>query len=355
MKARFLVGISLLVLAAGVIAAYFILTPPPVTTVYGYIGGSKANLMEDPDVKKILHDKFQLDVEYVTLGGLEQVCNVQPIPGAALPGGYDFLWPGTDLSIEEYKSCHGGIAKYASLLLSPVIIYSWESITEPLAKSAFIEKISNGYYTANMEKLGPVLIDAKTPWPEGIQTKGKMEVRTSDPKKSNGGQVFGALLAKLLQQQRNVTFKDSLPEVKEYFDSLGFMEPSTKELFDKCLVKGPGSCPLFWAYESFLPDFVNDNKFTCDNIKALKAIYPDPTIWATHPFIAETANGAKLLAALQDGEIQTIAAERHGFRSILGKMANIDCLQTAQAVNGMPLPTKPEMDALDACLKNPKC
>lgn len=354
MKARFLVGIALLLLAGLAIAIYWYLNQP-ITKVYGYIGGSKANLMEDQEVKDILRNKHHLEVVYQTLGGLEQVCGVDPIKGAALPGGYDFLWPGTDLSVDEYKSCHGGKADYASLLKSPVIIYSWESITEPLEKAAYIEKNSNGYYTANMEKLAPVLIDAKTPWPDGIQTKGKMEVRTSDPKKSNGGQVFGALLAKLLQKQNNVAFKETLPGVKNYFDSLGYMESSTKTLFDNCLVKGAGSCSLFWAYESFLPDFLNENKFKCEDIKALKAIYPDPTIWATHPFIAETQNGKDLLNALQDNEIQTIAAERHGFRSILGEMANIECLQTAQAINGMPLPTKPEMDALDACLKNPQC
>lgn len=347
MKARFLVGIALLVLATMGIAIYIMVTPPPIKKVFGYIGGSKQNLMDDPEVKQILHDKFQLEVEYQTLGGLEQVCKI--------PKPYDFLWPGTDLSVDEYKSCHGGQANYASLLKSPVIIYSWQSITEPLAKSAYIEKNSNGYYTANMEKLAPVLIDAKTPWPKGIPTKGKMEVRTSDPKKSNGGQVFGALLAKLLQKQNNVAFKETLPGVKNYFDSLGFMESSTKELFDNCLVTGPGSCSLFWAYESFLPDFVSGKKIKCENIQALKAIYPDPTIWATHPFITETENGKDLLKALQGDDIQNIAAERHGFRSILGKMANIDCLQTAAAINGMPLPTKEEMDALDDCLADPKC
>jgi len=38
-------------------------------------------------------------------------------------------------------------------------------------------------------------------------------------------------------------------------------------------------------------------------------------VWASHPFIARTANGKRLMEALRDPEIQKIAWDMHGFRS----------------------------------------
>jgi hypothetical protein len=343
MKYRFLIGIVLLVTAAASIAAYLTwFNPPPLTKVTGYIGGSKANLLHDPAVVNILRSKYQLEVEYQTLGGLDQVCAI------ALP--YDYLWPGTEVSVEEYKDCHGGRAKYDSLLLSPIVMYSWGKVTTPLANAGYIEKKPDGLYYVPMEQFVPLLIEGKTGWPGTIQAFGNVSVMTTDPTQSNSGQVFAALLAKLLQQQRAVAFEQTLPDVKKYIDNLGFKPSKTADLFKLCLGKGMGACPIFVAYESLLPDFVNDNNIKCEELKALQAIYPIPTLWATHPFIAQTANGEKLLAALRDPEIQKIAVERHGFRSVLGNTMPNTCIQTAASISAMPLPTKKEMDQLNAYL-----
>ena len=44
-------------------------------------------------------------------------------------------------------------------------------------------------------------------------------------------------------------------------------------------------------------------------------LYPEPTVWSSHPLIALNENGAKLIEAMQDEEIQKIAWEKHGFRT----------------------------------------
>ncbi len=342
MKNRFLIGILFLVAAAGLIAAYLVFSQP-LTTVSGYIGGSKANFLDDPDVQKILRERYQLEVKYTTLGGLEQVCSVN--------APYDFLWPGTDLAVQEYKTCHSGTVINESVLLSPIVMYSWEPVTQALNAHGLIEKKSDGIYYADMEKFAPRVLDGKTAWEDlGVNAYGPLSVLTSDPTKSNSGQMFAAMLGKMRQAQTGADFQSTFPETKKYLVAIGFKPSSTTALFKECLAKGAGGCPLFVAYESLLPDFVGENNLKCADLKTLQAIYLVPTIWATHPFIASTPAGEKLLTALKDSEIQNIAVEKHGFRSALGTAKPQSCIQIADAVSAMPIPVKTEMDDLQKFL-----
>jgi hypothetical protein len=343
MKFRFIGGLALLVAAAAVLVAYpkwFL--APPTEIVTGYVGGSKANLLDNQKVKDILRERYQLEVKYSTLGGRESV--------SAITDSYDFLWPGTDLAVEDYKASHGGKAKYDSILLSPIVMYTWEPVARRLTEAGLVARRADGTYYANMSSFVPALLEERIQPPEGQTGGNPVAVFTSDPTQSNSGQVFAALLAQILQDQNGGTFEQAFPLVKAYIDNLGFKPPRTSDLFKQCIGKGMGACPIFVAYESLLPDFVEENHIACTELEPLKAIYPEPTIWATHPLIAATPGGEKLLLALQDPEIQKIAAEAHGFRSILGKAPPNTCIKSAETVSAMPLPTKPEMDQLTAYL-----
>lgn len=344
MKYRFLIGLTLLLAAAAVMAVYPIwFNPPAVVKVSGYIGGSKANLLNDPQVKEVLRDKYHLEVNFSTLGGLEQLSAIQEP--------YDYLWPGTDLAVEDYKSSHGGKAKYESLLLSPIIMYSWEPVTEALSHAGLIEKRADGIYYADMDKFVPMLLGQKTVLPGGQSGHDVVTAFTADPTQSNSGQIFAAMLAKTEQRQEGGQVEQVFPEVKAYLDNLGFKPPKTSDLFKQCVGKGMGACPIFVAYESLLPDFVQEFEVQCKDLKSFRAIYPVPTIWATHPLIAATPAGEKLLAALHDPEIQKLAVEKHGFRSVLGQAQPSSCIQTAASVSAMPLPTRVEMDDLTQYLE----
>ena len=343
MKFRFIGGVALLGVAAAVLVVYpkwFL--PPPTETITGYIGGSKANFLDDQAVKDILAERYQLEVQYSTLGGRESV--------SAIKDAYDFLWPGTDLAVEDYKASHGGKAKYESLLLSPIVMYTWQPVTKRLTEVGLIDLRADGTYYANMSRFVPALLEERIPLPEGQTGGNPVAVFTSDPTQSNSGQVFAALLAQTLQDLKGGSFEQAFPQVKAYIDNLGFKPPRTSDLFKQCIGKGMGACPIFVAYESLLPDFVEENHISCAELQPLKAIYPEPTIWATHPLIAATSGGEKLMAALRDPEIQKIAVETHGFRSILGKAQPHTCIPSAESVSAMPLPTKPEMDQLTAYL-----
>ena len=287
----------------------------------------------------ILHDKYHLQIDFTTMGGREQID-----PNMYLA---DFIWPATELPIEQYKHDHGGSAIYKSLLLSPIVMFSWEPVAEGLSKAGFIEKRADGVYYADMEKFVPALVDHKLPSVPGQAASSRIVVYTSDPTKSNSGEIFAAMLAENLQEARGITFDAAAASVKTYEDELGFKPARTTDLFDQCVGRGMGACPIFAAYESLLPDFAHEHNVACGDLKLLTAIYPVPTMWATHPMIANTPGGSKLLAAMQDPDIQKIAVEKHGFRSILGGTAPNNCILTAATVDTMALPTNAEMGRLD--------
>jgi hypothetical protein len=343
MKYRFLAGLGLLVAAAVAMYAYEkYFQPTEVIKVTGYIGGSKVNLLKDAEVTKLLGSKYGLEVHYTLMSSHEQLHEIPPP--------YDFLWPGTEIEIDAYRKAHGAQAKYGSLLLSPMVLYSWQPIVDAFVKVGLVEKRADGVYYAPLDRLVPVLLDQKTPWPQGESAGPHVAVFTTDPVQANSGEFFAALLAKERQQQRGGTFDESFGEVKAYFDSLGYKPPITLDLFKQCVAKGQGACPIFAAYESQLPDFVEAEHLECKALGSLQLIYLTPTVWVTHPLIAVTPAGEKLLQALRDPEIQRIAVEKYGFRSVLGQLHGAPCFPVATNVVTLPLPTEPEMNRLNEYL-----
>ncbi len=340
MKYRFLVGLAFLLAAVAVIWVYNDTRSEPVMTVKGYTGGSKAILLNNPDVKAILRDKYHLQVDFTPRGGLDKDRELS-----------DFSWQGTELAVEQYQEEHGGKATYDSLLLSPVVMYSWEPVAEGLVQTGFVEKRADGVYYADMEKFVPALIEHKLVLPGGQPGTQAIMAYISDPTKAETGLNFAAMLAKTLQTVKGEKFDETFPAIKTYVDELGFKPLRTIDLFKQCLGKGMGACPIFVAYENNLPDFAGEHDVGCDDLKQLRAIYPVPTIWATHPMIAITPGGKELLIAMRDRDIQKIAVEKHGFRSVLGKIEPVSCILAAASVETMPLPTNAEMKRLGKYLE----
>jgi hypothetical protein len=107
-----------------------------------------------------------------------------------------------------------------------------------------------------------------------------------------------------------------LPAIRAVFGRLGFMEQTSGDLFEQFLITGMGAKPIVALYESQIPEVLHQNPTYREQIgQQVRILYPRPTVWATHPFVARTENGARLLDALKDPEIQRLAWERHGQRS----------------------------------------
>jgi hypothetical protein len=303
-------------------------------------------LFSDPDIQRILLDRYGLKVKYSTLGGREQVCGLPQ---------QDFLWPGTEISVERYKACHNGKAKAESVLASPLVFYSWDVVTDALVQQGLIDKLDGSYYVNDMPRFTRMLIAGKEWTAHGLpMLYGRAKIIPTDPSKSNSGEVFAALMTSMLLDGKvpdGMTIEKVLPDVKGYFDRLGYLQTSTGELFKRFIRTGIGENPITVAYESQLIDFVHQNQVSCDQIKAIRVIYPHPTVWASHPFIAESPKGEQLLEALKNPEIQKIAWERHGFRTGLnqGQSARqpLSCIQMPATITSViPLPRPEVMDRL---------
>lgn len=134
------------------------------------------------------------------------------------------------------------------------------------------------------------------------------------------------------------TLPHVLPDVVAYFDRIGHLDSSTDQLFKGYLAKGMGHYPMIVAYESLLPSLMFNKTLTCAQTAKMRVIYPEPSVWASHPLIAVTPNGKLLLDALRENSaIQKIAWERYGFRSFLG---------TGAPTNGMCLPMPAEFNSV---------
>lgn len=94
------------------------------------------------------------------------------------------------------------------------------------------------------------------------------------------------------------------------------MESSSSDLFDQFLKTGMGAKPLIAGYESQLLEFAVQELETWEQIKGdIVLVYPTPTVWSSHVFIALDEAGALGIDALLDEEVQRLAWENHGFRT----------------------------------------
>lgn len=279
---------------------------PALTVVKGAGGKLKESFLNNPEVKRILLEEYGLVVDLDVIGSIEMLsraCDesfVEP---------YDFLWAGDQSTLDIYTGSGGAVAGTDNIYNSPMVIYSWTDIVDALVAAGYAQLQPDGSYSLNL----PALVDSmmqRGTWADlGLsQYHGEVLIHTSDPARSNSGYLFAGMLANMLNGQSVVsasTVGPIAPEVAGYFARLGYMEPTSGELFSQFLTTGRGAKPMIAAYESQLPEFVNANPQFRDQIQGeVRLLYPEPTVWATHPLIARNEVGERLLEALNDPEIQ---------------------------------------------------
>ena len=108
---------------------------------------------------------------------------------------------------------------------------------------------------------------------------------TTDPAKSNSGNMFAGLLANVLcgGSVGEEDLPELLPRLQALFQKLGYMESSSSDLFDQFLKTGMGAKPLIAGYESQLLEFAVQEPETWEQIKGdIVLVYPTPTVWSSH-------------------------------------------------------------------------
>ena len=238
------------------------------------------------------------------------------------------------------------------------MLYTHAAVAEALTAEGVFSQ-SGGVLTADMEQL-VALMESGAQWSDvGLpELYGSVTVGTTDPAKSNSGNMFAGLLANVLcgGSVGEEDLPELLPRLQALFQKLGYMESSSSDLFDQFLKTGMGAKPLIAGYESQLLEFAVQEPETWEQIKGdIVLVYPTPTVWSSHVFIALDEAGALGIDALLDEEVQRLAWENHGFRTGVydapTDTAQFGVAGVAEEVTQVaPMPGAPVMEAIIAAL-----
>ena len=180
------------------------------------------------------------------------------------------------------------------------MLYSWAPVTDALIDAGLVEQVDGTYYVTDFPRLIE-MIDAETPWNEiGLpQLPGPISITTSDPTTSNSGNSFAGLLASTYNGGRLIddeTIDGVVEQVEAFYDRLGPLEQSSGFLFDQYVNQGMNAYPIIAGYESSMIEFkvAQDASPSSRSRSEVRLLYPQPTVWSSHPLIPLTANGEKL-------------------------------------------------------------
>lgn len=305
------IGLIILLLVIAAVGVYLLaFGGPEPAQLRGYVGGEKIGLLEDEEVQDILERDYHIALDYAKAGSLDMV--------TADHTGRDFLFPSSQNALEYYQQVCGSPAKSEIIFNTPLVLYTYQPVLEAFLDCGMVAE-QNGCYYMDMAAL-VAAIEQGTTWADlGLsELYGSVAVNTTDPVRSNSGNMFAGLLANVLvggvADERSV--EAVLPRLKAIFEKLGYMESSSADLFDQFLKTGMGAKPLIAAYENQLLEFAVENPEDWAILQdRIVMVYPSPTVWSSHIYIAMDEAGAAGIDALMDPAVQRLAWEKHGFRT----------------------------------------
>lgn len=288
--------------------------------INGLLGGEKIGLYESEEFKKDIKKTYKLRMDYRKSGSFDML-NTDF-------SNYDYLFPSSQLVLEMFED--EGYKSLGSDIIfnSPIVLYTRSGVLEGLIKNNLVNKKADIYYL-DMAKLADMMVEEKT-WADlGVENiYGSILVSTTDPLKSNSGNMFLGLLANALNDNRVVAESDLgeiSPKIRKIYKKLGYMQTSSADIFNQFLRQGSGSYPLVAGYESQLLEFSKTDPELFDQVKDdIHILYPSPTVWSSHIYIALSEDGKRGLEALKDPEIQKLAWRNHGFRTIVAGTAKVE-------------------------------
>lgn len=322
-------GLALLVLVIVVAGVYQWLTgiQQQHIEITGFIGGEKIGLVDDPDVIKILKNKMKLTFKYQKAGSLDMIKQDHQ--------GRDYLWPSSQTALDLYEKTYGKPRQSEIVFNTPIVLYTRRIVADALTQKGYATKTDDVYYL-DMKAFLPALEEGVSWESMGLPLYGPLLVSTTNPTKSNSGNMFAGLLANMINGGEVVTMDKAdtvIPRLKSLIERLGYMETSSADIFNQFLKTGVGARPLVAGYESQLLEFAHTNPNDYQQIKDdVILLYPVPTVWSSHVYISLSDNGKRGLEAMMLPEIQKLAWERHGFRTGINA-ANMDV--TALGVPGV--------------------
>jgi hypothetical protein len=316
MAPRRLAAIGLaIVLVFGVGAAIFVsvsqrVSDASVVQMHGVIGSEKLPFFSDAKVQAALkRGGFEVTV---TTAGSRQIASMDLSQ-------QDFAFPAGAPAGQKIKADHKGSTSYTPFY-TPMAIATWKPIANLLLKAGLAQQ-RTGYVALDMAAF-MTAVGKDTRWKDladntDYSVNKSILITSTDPRTSNSAAMYLAL-ASYVVNGNSVVSSDAqidtvLPAVSPLFLRQGFVENSSEVPFDDYLVQGMGHSPMVMIYESqFLSRAAaGDGSITSD----MQLIYPEPTIFSKHTFVALNANADRLGQFLtNDPEMRTLATQ-YGFRT----------------------------------------
>lgn len=308
--------------------------------VVGAVGGGKENFLADEEVLQILKDKYNLNLKVDHWSNNKLIKEKLETSDNKT---YDFVFFSDERFYEYYKKPASNgeeprlqVQKYQIALSTPIVIYSWDTICDRLMELNIVKNVSGVYYISDIEKLLSY-IENNVKWEDiGIDNiYGKVNIISTDPVTSSPGTTYYGLLASIINEGYvdETNIESVLPKLKSFYKLSGFMNNTPADLFDLYLRMGKGAYPMIVDYEKSIIDFANTNKSGFEKVKdKIRILYPEPTIWNSHCIMSFTDIGTSYLEALSDPDIQRIAWEKYGFRTVAGGLYDVNTID----VSGIP-------------------
>lgn len=315
--------ILLVVMAAGLGYWYFsgqggIAPLREEVTLRGLIGSEKNLILQSPRILDLMRRTHGLRWDFTREGSVEQV-RPERIALAERDQPLDFLWPSSQVSLELFRLWNPGRSHQAEVLFNtPLVFFTWGPVVDALQRQGLLVQEEGALFLTGLDRLLEAVFQERE-WKDiGLpQLYGKVNLISTDPTRSNSGNLFAGLLANLLAQgvAQEGDLARILPQLKQFFQRQGFMEHSTGFLFEQFLSRGMGSYPIIVGYEHQLVEFALSNPRIWEGVKdRIQIVYPVPTVWSSHTFIALTPRARAAFEAWKDPEVQALAWKEHGFR-----------------------------------------
>lgn len=272
-------------------------------------------LCENPKVRKVLREKYKV------VPACAQATSTETVARNAAENGQDFLVPASDLLASTYK---GATVQVQPVFSTPLIAFTRSGHAAALAEKGLATKQADGSLLLSFSKVAG-LVESKASWKSvGVNEYGPVKVRGTNLESTTSGQGLVHLLTAAFNNDEPVTV-ETVPaltaKVKPIVDRLGQLPKTTSDLLNVCL--STGCTDLNFGLESTYLRIVHDFEEGDENAKKsaeamkknLTVLYTQPSAWGHHTMIVLTEGGRRLLTALSDPEIQTIAWTEHGLRT----------------------------------------
>ncbi|MCX6358803.1 MAG: hypothetical protein NT029_03270 [Armatimonadetes bacterium] len=320
------------------------------TNILGTVGGQTSAVLRDADVIKILNRKYKLQPRFSSSLSLPMV--------ETPPSGQDFLWPSNPYGVGIYRrGAKRPMVASQVLFTSPLVVFCRPEVTQALYTRGLVGVGSGGNYRVDMRALARLVADNR-PWTElGIsQYRGPISLGTTLPDQTNLGMIHAGLCANILLGDRVKTAADVgriKPRLRNVFQGANLIGENSDETVPDFMTAKHVRQPMMMGYESEALDFkLALQRSPQPNAKIGDILYPNPTVWRTHPFIAINLRGKKLMEALADPAIRDIAWERYGLRPVSGtsNAAAITVMHVPSQIDGII--ALPDLSVVPALLED---